>query len=308
MNTLKKTLAVLLCAAMTVPAFACGEKIDPANDDSSSVSDSDGANAENSSEGGDAEGGADASSNDDSSEGANQAVIEDEANIVTDADGVQNHKITFEQMAEETPVVTSRKAADGTVYIGKTDINGAAVTEAGGEAVTEVYTGVTNAAEYPDDYEPSIKTYQAFWMDISERKDFVFDGDLLEFEVKIADDTPDGVYPVEIYYTDFSNYSANQDENGSVMKNVAYRPGYICVNADEPAEEALGTAMTLTPETLSAKPGDTVRLRVRIDNNPGIVAFIVRMHYDENMMTILEAGAGADLGELATLTTNTLDN
>ena len=59
---------------------------------------------------------------------------------------------------------------------------------------------------------------------------------------------------------------------------------------------------------MTAKPGDTIRMNIRIDNNPGLVAFVIRMHYDSKFMTITEGGAGSDLGKLALLTTNTLDD
>ena len=66
--------------------------------------------------------------------------------------------------------------------------------------------------------------------------------------------------------------------------------------------------MTLSAENISVKPGDTARMNIRIDNNPGIVAFVVRVHYDENIVTIKKAAAGSDLGKRARLTTNTLDD
>lgn len=304
MNTRKKTLALLLCAAMTLPAFACSfQNIDPAEDESSAVS-----NAENdpTEESSGAEG--DSSAADESSDGN---VLEgiDEEYVVTDQYGQKNQKLSFQQpnFEEDTPAVTSKRAQDGNIYVNKTDLNGNTVTDANGAEETELYTGETNAAEYEPDYEPSVKTYQAFWLDISERADFIFDGDLLEFEIKVADDAPDGIYPVEVYYADLSNYSANTDENASVMKNVAFRAGYLCINSDEPEVAALGTALTLTPDTVSAQPGETVRMNVRIDNNTGIVAFVIRMHYDDKVMTIVNAGAGEDLASRASLTASAMN-
>lgn len=292
MNTMKKTMALLLCAAMTVPAFACGQRIPPA-EGSSAVNDSDGNSA--------AENSADSNNPNESQS--------DDSNIVTDENGGENIPLGFEQQDDEDEsIVSTKRGADGTVYVDKTDINGSVVTDANGNKETEIYTGETNAASYEPDYEPSVKTYQALWLDISERSDFVFDGNLLEFEVEVAQDAPDGIYPVEVYFADFSNYNANQDENGPILKDVAFRAGYLCINSDEPETPALGSKMTLTPDTVSAKPGEKVRMNLRVDNNPGIVAFVIRLHYDNNVMTILKAGAGDSLGELATLTTNTLDN
>lgn len=298
MNTRKKTLALLLCAAMTLPAFACSfQNIDPAEDESSTVSD---AANDSTEESNGAEG--DSSASDGSGDSSAADVIAE--NVVTDQYGQKNQKLSFQQpsIEDDTPLVTSRRAQDGNIYVNKTDLNGAIVTDADGSAETEIYTGETNAAEYEPDYTPSIKSYQAIWLDISERADYIFDGNLLEFEVEVAQDAPDGIYPVEVYYADFSNYSANTDENASVMKNAAFRAGYLCINSEKPEVAALGTAMTLTPDTVSAKPGETVRMNVRIDNNTGIVAFVIRMHYDDKVMTIVNAGAGEDLASRASLT------
>lgn len=313
MNDMKKRVfAALLAAAMTLPAFACGEKISSGDDTSneSSVS-QDESSAENSEGSESAEESGDSSKSDDSSsKSADSKSADSEDNLIIDPNGGRNTKLTFEtpeNVDEEDSIVSTVRADDGKIYVVKTDINGAAVTEAGGSAATELYTGPTNAAEYEKGYTPGIKTYQAYWLDISEQKDFVFDGNLLEFEVTVNENTPDGVYPIEVYFADLSNYSANTDENASKLNNVKFRPGYVCVNKDKPEVEALGTDMTLTPDTVTAKPGETVRMNLRVDNNPGIVAFVIRMHYDNNAMTISKGGAGSDLGELASLTARTLD-
>lgn len=312
-NMKKRVLAALLAAVMTLPAFACGENISSGDDsskessvsqDESSAENSEGAESESK-----AENAGDSSKSDDSSSQGGQADPDDE-NVVIDPNGGRNQKLTFEtpqNVEEEDTVVSSIRADDGKIYVAKTDINGAAVTEAGGSVATELYTGPTNAAEYEKGYTPAVKTYQAYWLDISEQKDFVFDGNLIEFEVKVNENTPDGVYPVEVYFADLSNYSANTDENAAKLANVKFRPGYVCVNKDKPEVEALGKDMTLTPDTVTAKPGETVRMNLRVDNNPGLVAFVIRMHYDSNAMTIGKGGAGSDLGELASLTARTLD-
>jgi hypothetical protein len=285
---------------MTLPAFSCSEKIPTGENSTAVVTDDNGNSASQ------ADGNAEVSNADSKSE--NSAA--EDSNTVTDPEGGNNIKLSFDQpetIEDDIPAVSTIRGDDGNVYVEKTDINGAVVTEENGDAKTEIYTGVT--ASYSDNsYVAASKVYQAYWMDISKRQDFVFDGNLLELEVKIADDAKDGVYPVEVYYSDFSNYSANTDENAKAMKDVAFRAGYVCINSEEPAQEALGTKMTLTPETISAKPGETVRMNIRIDNNPGIVAFVIRMRYDSNMMTVVKAAAGSDLGARAKLTTNTLDD
>lgn len=300
----KRILAALLAAAMTIPAFACGEKIEGGDGNNSESSAAESANGNENSD-------SDANSNDGNQQGQGNNGENKPADdgIVIDPNGAQNHMLVFEQpqLEEDDTIVSTKRADDGKIYIAKTDINGATVTDANGEEATELYTGETNAAVYEKGYTPSIKTYQAYWLDISEQADFIFDGNLLEFEITVKEDTPDGVYPVEVYFADLSNYSANTDENAAKLDNVKFRPGYICVNSEQPEIPALGTEMTLTPETISAKPGDTVRMNLRVDNNPGLVAFVIRMHYDQNAIKIGKAGAGSDLGERARLTARTLD-
>ena len=302
MNAMKKMTALLLAAAVMLPAYAC------ATDNSSSLNAEFSGDAENSSDSDSGDSANDSSSADDSTGGD----AETDPDTVIDEYGQPNHALVFEQPdedivandSESDPVVTTIRGDDGNYYTPVTDINGATVTEPGGEVQTEVYTGTTNAASYPEDnYQPDFKTYQAYWLDISQREDYVFDGNLLEFEIEIPETTKDGVYPVEIYYTDFSNYDAES------LKDIVTNVGYVCVNSDEPeAAELTDGQINLTAETVSAKPGETVRMNIRIDNNTGIVAFVIRMHYDANAMTILRAAAGSDLGQYARLTTRTLDD
>lgn len=328
-TTLRKISALLLATAMLMPAVACANNSssstadistsEEGGGDSSAASDESGVDFQiddpNSEDGSKPAGDSkadNAATTQAPSGGNNNVASTTDAAIVTDENGGQNNRLVFneptpEQEAaanEANNVVTTRRGSDGQYYVAQTDINGAVVTETNGEARTEVYTGTTVAAQYEEpSYQPNQKTYQAYWLDISKRADFVFDGNLLEFEIKVADDAPDGVYPIEMFFSDFSNYNAQS------LSNVASRPGYLCINSDKPAQIPLNDGqMTLTPDTFSAKPGDTVRMNVRVDNNPGIVAFVVRMHYDANVMTITDAGAGSDLGELAWLTATPLDD
>lgn len=309
MNKMKKLTAALLAVMVTLPAAACGEKIENSNKDSSSLSESQSADdssaAENANDSSAAENsGAENSQAEDS--GAKEAREADlqaaEENVVYDDDGQRNQKLTFSQnFTDNTPVNAPFRGEDGNYYVAKTDINGNTAVNGNGETQTEVLKD-PGKIDYQVNYTPSIKSYQAFWLDISHKEDFVFDGNLLEYEVKVADDAPDGIYPVEVYYTDFSNYDAQS------LKNVDTIKGYVCVNKEAPEAEAVGDKMTLSAESISVKPGDTARLNIRIDNNPGIVAFVVRVHYDENIITINKAAAGDELGRRARLTTNTLDD
>ena len=302
MNKMKRLTAALLAAMVVLPVTACGTKISNSSKTDSSASDSQNAGNQNGGNAGDADG-----------NGGENAVPKEELqmfdeNTVVDSDGGQNQKLTFsENFKDNAQVNAPFRGEDGNYYVAKTDINGNVAVNGNGEAQTEVVKD-TGKMEYQLNYTPDIKSYQALWLDISQKADYVFDGNLLEYEVKVADDAPDGVYPVEIYYADLSNYSANQDDNAAILKNVETVKGYICVNKDAPEAETIGDKMTLSVESIAVKPGDTARFNVRVDNNPGIVAFVVRLHYDNNIVTINKAAAGSELGKRARLTTNLLDD
>ncbi len=304
MNTLKKMTAVLLAAMVTIPAYACGEKIQGNSKTDPVLSDIDNPGNSDAGNGGENNQGGQAAPLDSAAEQAMQML---EENVVLDEDGHRNQKLTFSENVNDTPVAVPFRGEDGNYYVAKTDINGQAAVNGSGETVTEPYKE-PGKIDYQINYTPDIKSYQALWLDVSQKKDFVFDGNLLEFEVKVADDAPDGVYPVELYYADLSNYSANQDENTSILKDCELIKGYIAVNKDAPETDQPGTKMALSCDSISVKPGDTARFNVRVDNNPGIVAFVLRMHYDNKIISIEKAAAGSDLGKRARLTADTMDD
>ena len=81
----------------------------------------------------------------------------------------------------------------------------------------------------------------------------------------------------------------------------------VGISKDAPETDKPGGKMTVSCDSISVKPGDTARFNVRVDNNPGIVAFVLRMRYDSNIVTIEKAAAGSDLGKHATLTARPLE-
>lgn len=146
---------------------------------------------------------------------------------------------------------------------------------------------------------------RTFWLDISKRADYVFDGELLELEWEISKDAKAGVYPLEIALADFSNYSGNTDENGKKLQGLKLIPGYVLIGSKQPEIPALGKEPTLTAETVTAKPGETVKMHIRIDNNPGITAFLLEYRINSNAMTLKKCSAGSELVKAAKLTAGT---
>lgn len=266
MNYAKKITALLLAAAIMIPAAGCakGGSNDSKQDNSASA-------GENSKSGG------------------------DKIPLQTDANGGIQVDLTYEDEPENNqypatqPANTVKRGEDGSLYVQQTDINGGTVTQAGGDAATVLYTGTTLASSYAEpEYTPNYKSFFSMWIDTSKQADYVFDGEFLVFDVKIRDDAKDGVYPVEIYHTDFSNWAAKTME---VTTNV----GYICVNSDAPTpDHKTGGQLTLTPGVVSGKPGDTVQLAVKAENNSGFVGFRVWLSYDSNAVQFLKTKAGAD--------------
>ncbi|MBR3267119.1 MAG: hypothetical protein IKI58_00060 [Oscillospiraceae bacterium] len=282
MNTLKRYAALLLAGSMLLPAFACSKG---KNDSSSSAGDS--------------------------SSSSDFAQMFDEKNMVTDANGAPNFMLDFNDniagVNDEdaiNAIVTTIRGDDGKIYVPRTDINGTTVTQADGKPVTDVYTGTTLATTYASpDYVPKFRNYMALWLDISKGENFVFDGNLLEYEMEIAQDAPSGVYPIEFTLIDMGDY------DGKGFKQVDWNPGYVCINADEPTRNDVDNGnLTLTAETISAKPGETARMKVKITNNTGIVAFRIMIRFDSNVISIKNAGAGKDLASFATLTARTIDD
>ena len=275
MNTWKKIAAAVIAGAMMIPAIACSHGT---------------------------------SSTDSGSSKAGNSTAED-SNVNIDDNGMIQYPLEFdniaqeknaggEEQAEDQFIVTTMKGEDGQTYVPKTDVNGTTVTESGGAVVTEVYTGTTLATTYAEqNYTPAYKNYQAFWMDMSQKADFVFDGELLKIEIKIPDTAKDGVYPIQFYFADIANWDAK------TVQDVTMNAGYLCINTAAPtADQPNGKGLTINPGIVTAKPGDTVILPINIVNNPGFVGFRLRMRYDSNAMTIVDAGAGSDLHSRAGMT------
>lgn len=259
----KKILALLLAAVLTVPAFSCSKN------------------------------------------GSSQtAEPKNSETIPLNTDNDKNIKMDFvfkevEAQAandETEPVQSIVTGENGSLYVQKTDINHKPVTQENGDPATEIYTGTTLATKVPGpEYTPSYKTYFSMWIDMTQKADFIFDGEFLTFNVKISEDAKDGVYPIQIYRDDISNY---EGETLKVTKN----PGYICVNTEAPnPENQVGAGLTLNGDVVSGKPGETVKFTIKAQNNPGFVGFRLWMSYDANIFKITRANAGKDFPTTASL-------
>ncbi|MBQ8920577.1 MAG: hypothetical protein IJ060_00230 [Oscillospiraceae bacterium] len=311
MNSAKRYLAVMLAGMMLLPAFACSKNED---DESSGSNTSESGEAADSS-GNSGESGESGSGNDQNSSAESQDSAEMMSEIMggdnaivtaTDEDGKIsiNYVVNFNDNIPDSEedaanaIVTTIRGDDGKIYVPRTDINGTTITQADGSPQTDVYTGTTLPTTYESPtYVPAFRNYMAMWLDISNKEDFVFDGDLLEYELEIAQDAPSGVYPIEFTLLELGDY------DGKGFAQIDQNPGYVCINHDAPAQTLVDNGNpTLTIDTVSVNPGDTTRLKMKITNNTGIVAFRIMIRYDSNVIKIKDAGSGRDLASYATLT------
>ena len=186
------------------------------------------------------------------------------------------------------PVVTTMIGTDGKAYVQKTDVNGTELTQENGEAATELFTGTVIPVSYAEpDYVPEPRSYLSMWIDTSKGENYKFNGEFLVFDIKVKDDTKDGVYPIHLYHLDFSDYDGNTIPATATM-------GYICVNSEKPKVENTSSGMALVPDVVQAKPGETIKYAIKIENNPGIVGFVTRFTYDCKAFEIVKGSNGKD--------------
>jgi len=129
---------------------------------------------------------------------------------------------------------------------------------------------------------------QAYWMDISKGKNFVFDGEFIKANFKVKEGTAPGTYPVTVEWLDFSNWNgedvAFSGINGSVV---------VGSEAKENSFKNDGTP-EIKADNVSGNAGDTVTVSFNMKNNPGIVACIFRFGYDSDALEYVGGDSGKD--------------
>lgn len=144
----------------------------------------------------------------------------------------------------------------------------------------------------PDDYEPKQASDFVMWLDISEKKDFIFNGETILVTMKIKKDAPDGVYPI-VLAPDLSDVEANKPAIDEVIN------GSICINSmAEPFDGDSTDDFVFYGDSVSCKPGDTVEFNINIANNPGLAAFCIYMYYDSNAIEIQDAKATGEFKKI----------
>lgn len=197
-------------------------------------------------------------------------------------------------------------------YVVVTDDSGQAVKDDSGNVVTEVVKGGNNSGSGNENstaaggnssssngnngnsnsgssYQADMKTFQAYWLDMSNGDNVVCNGDFLDVTFKIKDDAPDGNYALTAGENDFANWDAE-----SVP--VAFVDGDVAVGsaAEQSAGSAESGTFTIAAGTAKGNPGDEVTVRFDMSDNPGIVALIFRFKYDANALEVVNASVGSD--------------
>jgi len=151
----------------------------------------------------------------------------------------------------------------------------------------------SNNAELPTDgglqvHNGTRTTMQAWWMDLSKSKDYVFNGEYLVAEFKIKDDAPDGIYPVTLDWLDFANWETQTIKFTGI-------DGAVIVGADAP-ENTFNDDDTpqIMVSNVSGKAGETVKVSINVKNNPGVIGNILRFSYNSDVLEYVGGGEGAD--------------
>lgn len=292
-----RLIACLLVCAIGVACSACGKsQSDSSNSDSKKNEDS---------------GAAEATTTLDASELEQMQKQDMQFNYALEEDGESGNV--------DVPVnqgVNSNGSEDS--YVVVTDEAGEPVTDSNGTVVTEVVSGGNsssnnsgnsdsstaaneesssgNSTSGGDTYTADTKTFQAYWLDMSQGEDYVFNGDFIDVTFKIKDNAPDGTYALTSGACDFANWDAE-----SVP--VDFVDGSITVG--DGSAEAAGTAsagtFSIVAGTAQGKQGDEVTIRFDMSDNPGIVALIFRFKYDANALEITNAVVGNDCSDYITL-------
>lgn len=151
----------------------------------------------------------------------------------------------------------------------------------------------SNNADLPTDaglqvHNGTRTTMQAWWMDLSKSKDYVFNGEYLVAEFKIKDDTQDGIYPVTLDWLDFANWETQTIKFTGI-------DGAVIVGAEAP-ENTFNDDDTpqIMVSNVSGKAGETVKVSINVKNNPGVIGNILRFSYNSDVLEYVGGGEGAD--------------
>lgn len=218
---------------------------------------------------------------------------------VTDASG---------QPVTDAAGVVQTEIVKVTEQVQVTDPAGQPVTDSAGTVQTEVVnvtektTAPAGGEETPTqavvNYTPEMDICNAYWLDMSQESDFFFDGEFLSLEFQVNEGIPDGSYPVTLKKTDIASWDV-------IKWDPVCIDGEVAVNSDvAPQDDFPADDFALKVNSVSAKPGDIVKVTVDLKNNPGFCGFVIELEYDKSALTIVSTESGADFDNAISYVTN----
>lgn len=312
-----RIIAILLIGAMGMACTACGRN----SDESSS-------GAENSA----AESGADIENSGDLTIAEGEMLKQD----MTISDYVvedSQSDVPVNQNVNQNSGTSGENSTSEENYVVVTDEAGQEVTDENGNVVTQVVTGGNsggsgnnnnssdgnsgnssgssdnsnggndnssngnNEGSDGNTYTPSIVGKLLYWLDMSQSRDYVFNGDFVDVTFRVKDDAPDGNYTIGIGECDFANWDAETVTYTTVDGDLAIGSAQQ-KETGTPGDD--GT-IKLVCESTSAQQGEEVTVRFTISDNPGIVGLIFRFTFDQNALEFVDYHVGEDCAEFISL-------
>lgn len=279
MNRLKKVLICLsLVCCLGVGAVGCGG--------GSTGSEQGGAvtttGNNNSADVGDAtedDGGSDANSSDDSSsDGDSQAsetvaLTDTNGSVITDDNGnVVTQVVVNTESANDNSTTT---ANDSSNEENPQNSNVISITE-GTDANGNTVANTENTQLYFAKNRYSVILWLA-----DDAKNVYDSGAVAEYTFKVQSDAPDGTYPIEIDYGEFTDQDGN-DVSFTVQN------GTLTVGQPASVSEqgAAASGVSLRVDNATAQPGDTFKIKLYVDNNTGFAVTRVELKYDSKIMEV----------------------
>lgn len=131
---------------------------------------------------------------------------------------------------------------------------------------------------------------EVYWMDISKRKDIVFEGEYVKATFKIKDNAPNGTYPLTVEWMDFANFDAEDVKPTPIEGSVTVGGNAVETKFNNSSD------FQLKIDGVSGNPGDEVTVLINAKNNPGFVACLFRFGYNSDVLEYVRGGVGRDFG------------
>lgn len=286
-----RLFAFLLVGAIGVTCTACGRNSEESsgadNSASDSAMDSNANNVENS------EGNSDSNANEETL--GNEMIKQDMTISDYDVDDAESNVPVNQGVTQSSGNSEESNAEES--YVVVTDDSGQTVTDDDGNVVTEVATSGDDSSASEGTYTPDIAGKLLYWLDMSQRKDYVFNGDFVDVTFRVKDDAPDGNYTIGIGECDFANYDAETVTYTSVDGDIAVGNA----QKQETGTPSDDGTIKLVCESTEAEQGEEVTVRFMISDNPGVVGLIFRFTFDQNALEFVSYDVGEDCADYISL-------